>query len=213
MIKRKKVLGTFSGNRRTSLRMSKLARIRQSAAAKTNWNETARMLFWADWDQGRSKEVRRLVSGENKHSTRGGDAEGYSADQFRYMFRLMLIISIAETRTQELYRKEFADRCDVISTDHDLQDDQYWDDGRVPPEGESLNTEFEERSVQILTETSREYGQDDIADLMETDGADQLFNIVENARLQFFRVLENSPRGREVPDAPDASTPAPQQDS
>lgn len=193
-------LGIFSGNRRTSIRMSKLARTLQTAAAKTNWEETVKMLFWADMDRGRSNEVRKMVSLENRDATRGA-AESYSSDQFQYMLLLMLIISIAEKRTQDIYNKEFADRCDVISKDHDLQDDRFWEDGNVPPEWEALNQEFEDRSMKILQETLQEYGQNDLANLIKTDGPDQLFNIVDTVRSQFFKVLENSRLGNESPNS------------
>ena len=151
------------------------------------------MLFWADRDPGRSEEMRRFVSSENlRGMSVGATAESYSSAQFQYMLVLMLIISIAEKRTQELYKKEFAERCDAISKDHRLQDDRYWEKGQVPAEWETLNQEFEEQSLRILSETLREYKQDDIADLIETEGAQQLFDIVESVRSQFFKVLEGS---------------------
>lgn len=186
-------LGVFSGNRRTSIRMSKLARTLQTAAAKTNWEETVKMLFWADMDRGRSEEIRKLVASRPT----GGPVDSYSFDQFRYMLLLMLIISMAEVRTQEVYNREFAERCDAISKDHHLQDDLYWKDGSVPAEWEKLSQEFEQRSLQVLGETLREYSQGDIARLIETDGADQLFNILDNLRSQFFNVLENTRRAAE----------------
>lgn len=181
--------------------MSKLARAVQSAAAKTNWNDMVKVLFRADPNQGRPGVMRTLTS-TGKHSAEAGGSTSYSLDQFQYILTLMLIVSIAQKRTQEMYGQGFADRCDDISKDHQLQDDQYWATGNVPGEWLDLNNEFEQRSQKILLETLREYHQDEIADLVEADGADQLFSIIRNVRSQFMKVLENSAPATENATAP-----------
>lgn len=192
MMNRKKGLGSSSGDQQTSINMSKLARAVQSAAAKTNWNEMVKVLFRADPHQGRPSAMRTLTS-SGKHSPGvAGSIASYSLDQFQYILTLMLIISVAEKRTQEMYGQGFADRCDDISKDHQLQDDQYWTIGNVPGEWSDLTTEFEQRSQKILLETLREYHQDEIADLVESNGPDQLFSIIRSVKSQFLKVLENS---------------------
>lgn len=182
--------------------MSKLARAVQSAAAKTNWNDMVKVLFRADPNQGRPNVMRTLTS-SGKHSTvAGSNIASYSLDQFQYILTLMLIISIAQKRTQEMYGQGFADRCDDISKDHELQDDQYWATGNVPGEWLDLNNEFEHSSQKILLETLREYHQDEIADLVESDGADHLFSIIRSVKSQFLKVLENSAPASETASAP-----------
>jgi hypothetical protein len=191
MTNRKESPGFISGDQRTSIRMSKLARILQSNAATSNWNSMAKMLFRADHHQGRQEPIRRFIA-ESRSSGPGSANASYGTDQFQYILILMLIISVAEKRTQELYRDVFAERCDAIGLDHKLQDDQYWKDGMVPAEWEALNADFEQRSLQILLRTLREYHQDEIADLVQADGLDQLFSIMTSVRVQFLKVLENS---------------------
>lgn len=192
----KKALGAFSGDQRTSICMSKLGRTLQSAAAKTNWNEMVKMLFWADPHQGRPGEIRKLVPFSDPSQL--VDGASYNPDQFQYILVLMLIISTAEKRTQELYGRLFSERCDAISKDHELLDDQYWTSGKVPAEWADLNTEFEQRSQQILLATLREYHQDEIAELVENDGPDQLFSIIQEVKSQFLKLLENVPPGVET---------------
>lgn len=186
-----KKLGSFSGNQRACIRMSKIARALQSAAAETNWHEMVKMLFWADPQAGRQVEIRKLIS-EQEDSCASAAGASYSPEQFRYILILMLIISIAEKKTQELYSRVFAERCDAIGKDHALLDDQYWPDGNVPAEWENLNAEFEEHSLRILLETLREYHLDEIADLVQVKGFEQLFRIIEDIKPQFLNVLVNS---------------------
>lgn len=170
--------------------MSKLARTLQSAAARTNWEDTVKMLFWADMDSGRSAEIRKLNSFQIR-PPKDAAAESYSSEQFQFVLLLMMITSIVEKRTQVVYKEEFADRCDAIARSHGLHDDQSWNVGDAPAEWEALNREFEDRSLGILKDTLREYKQDDLAKLVETDGGDQFFDIVDNVRTQFFKVLVN----------------------
>lgn len=203
MTNRKKDSGSFSGDQQTTICMSKLARTLQSAAAKTNWNEMVKVLFRADPHQGRQGEIRTLISSQNHSTVGSGGSASYSPDQFQYILILMLIISTAEKRTQEMYGQGFADRCDDISKDHQLQDDQYWAAGNVPTAWSNLNSEFEQRSLQILLETLREYHQDEIADLVESDGADQLFSIIRSVKSQFLKVLENSALATENANTPE----------
>lgn len=192
----KKALGVFSGDQRTSICMSKLGRTLQSSAAKANWNEMVKMLFWADPHQGRPGEIRKLVPFAD--SSQVVDGASYNPDQFQYILMLMLIISTAEKRTEELYGRLFSERCDAISKEHELQDDQYWTAEKVPAEWVDLNAEFEQRSRQILLATLREYHQDEIADMVESDGPDQLFSIIQKVKSQFLNLLENVTPGAET---------------
>jgi hypothetical protein len=189
-MRRPKNPGASLPEQRTSISMSKAARTLQSASAKTNWKKMVEVLFRADPHLERQKEIRRMISLDSKIFEETGVS--YNPDQFQYILLLMLIISIVEKRTQELYKQEFSERCDAISKDHQLQDDQYWTDGNVPVEWNYLNKEFEERSSQILLNTLREYHQEEIAVLVETQGADQLFGIMRSIQSQFLNILENS---------------------
>jgi hypothetical protein len=183
-----------AGNQRTNIRMSKLARATQTSAAKTNWTDMVKMLFRADPHSGRKEEVRKLIS--LKHGpVLPVQAASYSIDQIEYLFLLMLIISIAEKRTQELYAQEFSQRCDAIGKKYNLQDDEYWKDGTAPSEWHELNREFEKASLRILIETLSEYHQQEIADLIQTDGPEDFFEIIKNIRVQFVRVLTDSDPG------------------
>lgn len=177
------------GSHRTHIRMSKLARAVQAATANTNWSEMARMLFRADKNHGRREEIGKLLS--ERKTLVGATAESYNTDQVQYILVLMLILTTAEKRTQELYQQSFAPRCDAISSAHDLKDDKYWADGNVPAEWKRLDEEFEERSLQILIDTLREYGLSEIADLVHTDGPEQLFDIIKNIETQFLNILKH----------------------
>jgi len=119
-------------------------------------------------------------------------SSSYNFDQAQYLLLLMLIISIAEKRTQDLYVQNFAQRCDAIGKEHDLGDDEYWQNEAVPAEWSELNREFEEASRRILVETLSEYHQQEIAKLIETEGAEDFFEIIRNIRVQFSRVFTNS---------------------
>ncbi len=175
------------GNHRTNIRMSKLARAVQAATANTNWSEMARTLFRADKNDGRREQISRFFT-EQKKAANGG--ESYNTEQLQYVLMLMLILTTAEKRTQEMYQQSFARRCDAISSEHDLKEDQYWADGNVPAEWRKLDAEFEQRSLQILLDTLREYHLDEIADLVETKGQEQLFDIIGNIESQFLKVLK-----------------------
>lgn len=190
MTKRKNKQGLLIEDQRTSIRTSKVARTIQSAAAKTNWNEMAKMLFRVDPNHGRQDEIRKLLSSGNKTAITEDARAAFGVDQHQYALILMLIISIAEKRTQELYEKTFSQRCDAISKNHDLKDDQYWTAGKAPAEWEDLNTEFEQRSTQILLETLKEYHQDEIAEMVQTDGAEPLYNIIKGIKARFLNLQE-----------------------
>jgi hypothetical protein len=189
MTKRKRQAVPFSGDQRISIRMSKVSRMLQSTAAKTNWEQMVKLLFRTDPDGGRKEEIGKLLP-----LSRPGRAS-YGSDQLQYMLFLMLVISIAEQRTQESYGKDFAERCDQISKQHELKDDEYWKDGQVPPEWEELNHEFEQNSLSILIQTLKEYNQNDIASLVEKGGLEQLFEILKSIKSQFLRVLKNAEPG------------------
>jgi hypothetical protein len=181
-----------TGNQRTNLRMSKLARSIQSTVANMNWNEMAKMLFWGDSDQSRHDEVVRLHSEENLANT---ETMSYTVEQSQYILVLMLILTVAEKRIQELYQQSFSQRCDSISQTHGLKDDQYWSDGKIPAEWEQLDQEFEQQSIQILIDTLREYSMDSIADHLQTAGPQQFYDIIGSLQPQFLRVLQHPGRG------------------
>lgn len=173
--------------------MSKLARAVQAATANTNWSEMARMLFRADMNDGRREQISRFFTEQKKSAKAGG--ESYNTDQLQYILILMLILTTAEKRTQEMYQQSFARRCDAISSAYDLKEDQYWADGNVPAEWRQLDVEFEQRSLQILLDALREYHLDEIADLVETKGPEQLFDIIGNIETQFLKVLKHPSLG------------------
>src|ERR1043166_2600468 len=150
-VKRARASDALTGEQRTNIRMSKLARTMQTAVAKTNWTEMVKMLFRSDPHSGRKDEIRKLTFLES-HSLLPHQAT-YSIDQVQYLFSLMLIISIAEKQTQEMYRQDFAQRCDAIGKEHKLADDEYWKDGAAPKEWNELAREFEKASLRILIET------------------------------------------------------------
>jgi len=169
--------------------MSKLARTRQGITAETNWSEMVKVLFWADANNGRRSEIRKLFL-ENRSATTD-TITSYNPDQFQYTLVLLLVISTAEKRVQELYQERFAEHCDAISREHQLKDDQFWT-GEMPAEWTTLEQEFDQESLKIYLAVLREYSLDDVAMLVEADGLDQLFNIIESLKSQFLRALENS---------------------
>jgi hypothetical protein len=173
----------------TSIRMSKVARSIQTASAKTNWTEMTKLLFWADWDQSRHDEVVRLhLYGRRKRPEEEANPS-YNVDQLQYILILMLVLTTAEKRTQEMYRLEFAQQCDQISVTHGLSEDQYWKDDKTPEEWRQLDVEFEKRSLQILLETLREYSMDEIAEHVQVAGARQFLEIIGNIEAQFVKVI------------------------
>jgi len=191
-----RISGVLAGEQRTNIRMSKLARVLQTSAAKTNWSETVKMLFRADPSGGRNDEIGKMISiglGSNK----GDDvAASYSIDQLQYLLFLMLVISIAEKRTQDIYGQDFSQRCDAISKRYGLKDDEYWPDGGEPAEWKELNQEFEKRSLEILLETLSEYHHQEIASMIESEGLEEFFQIIKSIRTQFLRMLKTSEPGR-----------------
>lgn len=166
-------------------------RIIQSAAAKTNWNEMAKMLFRTDGDQSKQGEIGELISPQEKLTIAGFNNANYSSGQLHYTIILMVIVSIAEKRTEELYEKNFSQRCDEISKQYDLKDDQYWTWDQIPAEWEKLNAEFERDSSKILVDTLREYDQKEIADLVQEDGPEQIFNVIQRIKSGYLDALKN----------------------
>jgi hypothetical protein len=192
MKKPKQALDSLAGDQRTNIRMSKVARTLQSAIAKTNWEEMVKLLFRADPYSGRNA-IRKPFADQTKSTMTS--RMSYSMEQLQYMLFLMLIISVAEKQTQELYGHNYAARCEEISREYGLKDDQYWPSGEVPEEWEKLNKEFEENSLQILVKTLKNYHQDDIATLVESGGLEQLFAIIKSIKLQFLMMLGSSTTG------------------
>jgi hypothetical protein len=172
---------------KTSLRMSKTARSVQTMAAKTNWSDMAKWLFWADADPGRHDALTRIHLQNKKRSVE--EHPSYNADDLQYILLVMLALTTAEKRTQEMYQRDFSQRCDEISATHGLLEDQYWIDGKIPVEWQSLDDEFEKRSVQVLLDTLREYSMDEIADHVAATGARQFLEIIGNVEPQFMKVL------------------------
>ena len=182
-------IDTSSEKHATSIRMSKVARLVQTASAKTNWTDMAKLLFWADTDQGRHDAVVRLHQYSKKMRKEEQSNPSYNVDQLQYILILMLVLTTAEKRTQEMYKREFAQKCDQISVTHGLSEDQYWIDGKTPTEWKLLDVEFEKRSLQILMETLQEYSMDEIADHVKSAGARQFLEIIGNIEAQFIKVL------------------------
>jgi hypothetical protein len=178
-------------NQLTNIRMSKMDRLIQSAAAKTNWNEMAKMLFRTLGSQGPQGKNSEFISPQETLSMGGFNNTNYSSGQLHYTVILMVIISIAEKRTEEHYEKNFTSRCDAISKTYDLKDDQYWTSDRIPAEWEKLNTEFEHDSKRILVDTLREYDQKEIADLVQQHGPDQIFNVIQKIKSQYLKAIKN----------------------
>jgi hypothetical protein len=180
----------FSADQRTNIRMSKLARAMGSVTAQTNWKRMAQVLFRADPHLDRQEKIRALLFPNCPLQPGEASDSSYGTDEFQSILILMLVISIAEKRTQELYQKEFSRRCDEISTKYGLKDDQYWDEGKAPAEWEELSAKFEQQSLAILVQTLREYGQTAIADLVNTDGAEEFFCLIGSLKGQFMKVLD-----------------------
>src|ERR1043166_852475 len=88
----KRASNALLGEQRTNIRMSKLARTMQTAAAKINWSEMVKMLFRADPHSGRKDEIRKLISPGFESSL--PYQASYSIDQVQYLLSLLLIISI-----------------------------------------------------------------------------------------------------------------------
>ena len=180
---------------RINIRMSKLSRTLRSKGSKNNWTEMAKMLFWGDNDNSR-QQIMKLISTKRRSSKSKDTAHSYTTEQLQYLLVLMLILTIAEKKTQEAYEKDFSERCDAITKDHGLEENQYWPDNKVPAEWEKLAAEFEERSVQILQDTLREYSMNEIADQVQLGGANEFFNIISNIEVQFFKVLRQPQKGK-----------------
>jgi hypothetical protein len=176
-----------NGKHKTSIRMSKTARSVQSTVAKTNWTDMAKSLFRADVDPGRRDALVRLHLQNRKRLVE--EHPSYNIDQLQYILLVMLVLTTAEKRTQEMYQRDFSQRCDQISATHGLLEDQYWIDGEIPLEWQTLDNEFEKRSVQILLDALREYSLDEIADQVETSGARQFLEMIGNIEPQFIKVL------------------------
>lgn len=171
--------------------MSKLDRIIQSATARTNWSEMAKMLSWTVESQSTQQGIGKLFTQEEQSAITGFNNDNFLDGQFHYTLILMVIISIAQKRTQETYERDFSQRCDAISKTHGLNDDQYWPSGKVPAEWEELNAEFERCSKQILVDTLREYDQKEIADLVQEEGSQQIFNAIQNIKSQYLTTIKN----------------------
>lgn len=180
-----------SKNQSTNIRMSKLDRIAQSEKAQTNWREMAKILFVTEETQNKPMEIRTGILPEEKMVIAGFNQTGYKSGPFHDLLILMVIISVAEKRTQEIYQKDFSERCDNISVAHDLKDDHYWPAGKVPVAYEDLNLEFEQRSNQVLIATLREYNQNQIADLVEKDGPEQIFTVIQDIKGRYLDAIKN----------------------
>jgi hypothetical protein len=178
-------------NQLTNIRMSKMDRLIQSAAAKTNWNEMAKMLFRTLGSQSPKGKISEFISPQETLAMGGFNNTNYSTGQLHYTVILMVIISIAEKRTEDHYEKNFSLRCDAIRKVYALKDDQYWTSDRVPTEWEKLNTEFEQDSRRILVDTLREYDQKEIADLVQQHGPDQIFNVIQKIKSQYLKAIKN----------------------
>jgi hypothetical protein len=178
------------GKNRTNIRMSKQARAVQTSTTNINCAEMAKMLFWADSDLDRRNVVRGLISRQKRSKTKTTGAVSYSLEQIQYILTLMLILTTAEKRTQEMYQQQFAQRCDKISKIHGLKDHQYWIDGEIPEEWQLLDTEFEQKSLEILLSTLKEYHLDEIALDVQTGGSQTLFDIIGNLETQFLNILK-----------------------
>ena len=150
-----------------------------------------RCLFRTNLDQDIKGEIGEFISSQETPEIAGFNNTNYSGGQLHYTVILMVIISIAEKRTEEHYEKNFSSRCDAISKTYDLKDDQYWTSDRVPAEWEKLNTEFEQDSRRILVDTLREYDQKEIADLVQQHGPDQIFNVIQKIKSQYLKAIKN----------------------
>jgi hypothetical protein len=155
----------------------------------------AKILFWGDPDRGRHDEVTRLLSEGKKRIPSAPANASYGGDQLQYLLTVMLILTVAEKRTEFLYQRDFAKRCDDISDRYGLENNQYWSDEEIPAEWKALDAEFEQQSSQILLVTLKEYQLDDIAERVRTKGPKQLYDIVANLKDQFFKVLKHFAEG------------------
>ena len=194
-------------NQRIDLGKSKLARMAESAVTSSNWSEMAKLLFCVDRNQGRQEEIEKLVH-ERRFPHSATNTPSYSSDQVQYVLLLMMVLMTAENRTQQVYREEFAQRCDQISSAHGLKDEQYWIQGSIPAEWQSLSDEFENRSTQILIATLREYNLNDFANLIERDGPGQFLEIIQKLEVQFLNIIQSTTfRLSEMSTEPDGSLP------
>ena len=168
----------------------------------------AKILFSADDNLGRRQEAGKLLLLRNRSIGKERVSPSYSTDQLQYMLLLMLILTTAEKRTQEMYEESFASRCDAVSKAHSLKDDEYWIDGSVPSAWKKLDAEFERRSLQILLDTLREYHLNELADQVQSQGSEQLFDIIRNIENQFLSVLKYpDARGLKASDSKGGSLP------
>lgn len=172
--------------------MSSKERVHQSATTNANLVEAAKMLFLGDKDQGRREMVSRLLSFQKKSLALEESNESYPMEQLQYLLHLMLVLATAEKRTQEAYQRDFAERCDAISKKYQLNEDQYWTNNEIPAEWRQLDIEFEERSVEVLIETLREYSMDEIAEEVKAGGANQFFDLIGNIENQFLKMLKET---------------------
>ena len=175
---------------RTNIRMSKRGRALQTSTAQLNWGEMVKMLFEVDPNGGRKAENGRLIS-LRRNLPEIDKQASYANDQIQYILFLTLIVSTAEKRIDELYRKSFAEKCDAISESHGLKDEEYWPEGKEPEEWQNLNDQFEKEAIQIHLATLREYHQNEIADMVEHHGLEQLFDIMSTIRSQFVAMIKS----------------------
>lgn len=178
-------------NQKIDIDRSKLARNVQSDITTRNRSEIGKLLFLADQNQGRREELARIFQMRRTADSRAGESASYGTDQIQYVLQLMLILTVAETRTQVVYSQDFSERCDRICAAHGLQDDQYWREEATPDEWRELVAEFEQRSIQILVETLREYNLDDIAELVQQNGTQELLDIIKSVEGQFLSILKD----------------------
>src|SRR5262245_7044416 len=124
----------LEGTQKAHIRMSKLKRASQAAITKVNSREMAKILFWGDPDPGRHEEVSRLLSETKKKVTAEQKNASYGSDQLQYLLTVMLVLTMAEKRAEDLYQQKFAQKCDQIRDQHGLKHNQYWNDGEIPAE-------------------------------------------------------------------------------
>ncbi|MCI0603250.1 hypothetical protein L0156_09570 [bacterium] len=175
--------GLPGGTRTTNIRMSKLDRLLEGSRAKANWIEMAKMLFWSDNDERRQEENGKFISPEGKLFMADMNRTNQRGDQLRYLLHLIIIVAIAEKRTQEIYERDFSERCDRISEVHSLNDSQFWDAEEVPEEWVELNVEFEKVANQMLIGTLREYHHNEIADLVRDNDSQRIFQMIQDVQL------------------------------
>jgi hypothetical protein len=181
---------------KTHIRMSKLKRTNQTATSEMNFKDMAKILFWGDPDQGRHGEVSKLLSEKREKGLIDLENASYDRDQLQYLLTVMLVLAMSEERAENLYLQNFAKRCDAIREQHGLQQNQYWNDGEIPADWQTLDSEFEKESTQILLEALEEYNLHEIADRVRVDGSKQLYDIVAALKTQFFNVLKHFATGK-----------------